>query len=257
MMTIWFSDRVLKWVPPVAVVVIFILQFWPWVGVYPGGVPAVTQNAWQAGFAGATTDPDMASIYPGTREKDRKKSSEGRSESGEKDTKKSSESRSERTSREEVVEPNASWLTLLYLLPFFLVTLIVTLAVAVLPFLSVQLPPQVQQILPWRWAIVTGLNAVLLLFLGLQMVLSFDLESKADAWIKRQPIAQQDPADLKTPQKKERQAFIGERQQWIERTGILYLALLLHILATASAAIVYGVEKRGPTRPLPRLELMW
>ena len=56
------------------------------------------------------------------------------------------------------------------------------LAVAVLPFIKAPLPPQVQQLLPWRWAILAGLNALLLLFLGLQMVLSFGLESSVSNW---------------------------------------------------------------------------
>jgi hypothetical protein len=244
-LTIWFSERVLQWVPPVAVVLIFVLQLFPWVGVYPGGVPAFTQNAWQAAFGGGTPDPDMAGIYPGTREK-------------EKDTKKSSEGRSDKkSSKDDNPEPGASLLTLLYLLPFYLVTLFVTLFVAVLPFVKVQLPPQVHQLLPWRWAIVTGLNAILLLFLGLQAVLSFDLESKAREWVRNQPIAQEDPRSLKTPEVKQRQAFIGERDGWIQRTWALYFVVLLHILATVSAAIVYGNEKRGLAKPLPKLELLW
>src|SRR5262249_29947062 len=104
---------------------------------------------------------------------------------------------------------------------------------------------------------VTGLNAILLLFLGLQAVLSFDLESKAREWVRNQPIAQEDPRSLKTPEVKQRQAFIGERDGWIQRTWALYFVVLLHILATVSAAIVYGNEKRGLTKPLPKLELLW
>jgi hypothetical protein len=244
-LTIWFSDRVLKWVPPIAVLLIFVLQFLPWVGVYPGGVPAITQNAWQAGFSGATVDNDMKDLYPVISEEDVKKSSESRSE------------KSSRSHVEVPTKPGVSVLTLFYLLPFFLVTLIVTLAVGVLPFIKTPLPPQVGQLLPWRWVIVAGLNALLLLFLGLQLLLNFDVESKADAWIHNQPQANKDVSKLGTLEVKQRDAFIGERETWIQRTIWLRLAVLLHILATAAAAIVYGIEKRGPSKPLPRLELMW
>jgi hypothetical protein len=247
-LSIRFSDKVLQWVPPVTVVLIFVCQiFFAWVGVYPGGVPAVTQNAWQAGFGSVTTDADMSSQFKVI---------------GEEDAKKDSETRSEKAKSKEVAAkpPGMSVPTFFYLL-FFVVTFFVTLAVAVLPFVKVPLPPWAQQLLPWRWIIVAGLNAVLLLFLGLQLVFGFDLESKADswiqAWVQTQPEGQKSPDSLKTHEKKQLAFLIGEREAWIQRTNSLRLVVLLHLLALASAAMVYGIEKRGPSKPLPRLELMW
>jgi hypothetical protein len=243
-LTIWFSDRVLKWVPPAALVLIFVFQMPAWVGVYPGGVPAITQNAWQAGFSGGSPDNDMKKYYPVISDEDVKKSGEGSSKSA--------------RSADVVTKPGVSLLTLFYLL-FFLVTLIVTLAVAALPFVKMPLPPQVQQLVPWRWVIVAGLNAVLLLFLCLQLApgVNFDLESKAYNWINNQPEYNKDTSKLTSQQYKEREEFIGEHEAWVQRTVWLRLVVLLHFLATISAAIVYGIEKRGPSKPLPRLELMW
>ncbi len=242
-LTIWFSERVLQGVPPIAVLLIFVFQFFPWVGVYPGGVPAVWQSAWQAGFGGYSEDIDMTGpkgVYPVRSEED---------------VRKSNESRAETAPKQVVTKPGVSLLTLFYLLPFFLITLIVTLAVAVLPFVKVQLPPQVQQLLPWRWVIVAGLNALVLLFLLLQCGFSFDVESKAKDWIANQPEVKKTPEDNK--EKKQQMVFIGEREEWIQRTMWLRLVVLLHILATLSAAMVYGIEKRGTSKPLPRLEVMW
>ncbi len=242
-MTIWFSERVLQWVPPAAVVLIFIFQFFPWVGVYPGGVPAVWQSAWQAGFGGYSEDIDLTGprgVYPVRSEEDVRKSEESRGKDAPKPV---------------VTKPGVSLLTLFYLLPFFLVTLIVTLAVAALPHVKVQLPPQVQQMVPWRWVIVAGLNALVLLFLVLQCGFSFDVESKAKEWIANQPETKKTPEN--NMEKKQQMVYVGEREEWIQRTSWLRLTVLLHILATLSAAMVYGIEKRGQTKPLPRLEVMW
>src|SRR3989442_1506053 len=51
--------------------------------------------------------------------------------------------------------PGVSVLLIFYLL-FFIATLLATVAVVVLPFVQMQLPPQVQQLLPWKWAIVAA-----------------------------------------------------------------------------------------------------
>ncbi len=225
--------------PPVAIVLIFILQFFTWVGVYPGNVAAVTQNAWQAAFGGYTEDKDMKGIYEVKTEEEGKKTSETKD-----------------ASKEVSNKPGWSLLTLFYLIPFFLATLLVTLAVAGLPYINnVPLPAQVQMLLPWRWAIVAGLNALLLLFIGLQLLSNFDLERKAKTWIENRPEITKVPADTK--QEKLHEYELGRNLAWLQRTFWFRLVVLLHILATASAAMVYWIEKRGPSRPLPKIELMW
>ncbi len=235
-LAIVFDDKILRWVPPVALVLVFVLQFFSWVGVYPGGVPAVTQTAWGAAFGGYTAVRDLTTgpkdTYPLISDSDAKKG-------------------------ETSNEPGVSWLTLFYLLPFFLITLVVTLAVAALPFLkAVRLPPQVQQLLPWQWAIVAVLNAVCLLFLALQLVLNFSIESKAKAWIDTQPtvVVKKDASSKEVLQA---DVARGMMLDWLERRAWLWLVLVLHVLATAAAALVYVIEKRGPSHPLPRLELQW
>jgi hypothetical protein len=239
--TIWFSDKVLQWVPPVALVLVFILQFFTWVEVAPGGVPAVWQNAWQAAFGSSTQDRDMSDIFPILKASEVKKINESR----------------EDKNKEVVTEPSASWLTLFYLFPFFLVTLVATLAVAALPFVKVQLPPQVQQLMPWRWLILTGLNVLMLIFLGMQLFLNFDLESRAKEWIDNQPSVKNRDELKENKQIKKADMQRGEMLEWLQRTTWFRLVVLLHILATLAAALVYWVEKRGPAKPLPRIDLMW
>ena len=44
------NEKILQWVTPAALLLVFILQFFPWIGVYAGSVPLTTQGAWGAAF---------------------------------------------------------------------------------------------------------------------------------------------------------------------------------------------------------------
>ncbi len=48
------SPRVLPWIAVAALVIVFVLSFFSWVGYYPGGYVVVTQNAWQAAFGSSS-----------------------------------------------------------------------------------------------------------------------------------------------------------------------------------------------------------
>ena len=144
-----------------------------------------------------------------------------------------------------------------------LLTLIVSIAVAVLPFVHVQLPPAVANLLPWKWCILALLNAILLLFLVFQLLLNFGIESsvkeaaqvKADNIVRRKsPVDARDKAAaLNTPDQKTFEALKGVFTDYLGRTIWLKLALVLHILATAAAATVYWMEKRG----VDHMQLEW
>src|SRR5262249_30217679 len=136
------NDKILQWVTPAALGLIFILQFFPWIGVYAGNVPLTTQGAWGAAF-GSFTKPKEShdGFFPALRWTD--EDLEKRNKEGVRDPR-----------------PGVSLLLLFYVL-FFLPSLLITVAVAILPFIKIPFPPPVEQILPWRWAIVAGLNAVL------------------------------------------------------------------------------------------------
>ena len=77
--TIWFSPKYLQYVAPVALFLVFILTFFSWVGVYPGGVADATQNMWQAAFGGFSIEPDVKFVvdpFPKYADKNGEKSSE-------------------------------------------------------------------------------------------------------------------------------------------------------------------------------------
>jgi hypothetical protein len=213
-------------------VLVFILLFFPWVGLYPGGVFSVSQTAWGTAFGGYTVDPDIKPEWaPKAKDKDKDKDK--------KDAKKE--------------EPGASVLMIFYLLLFFPV-LIVTLGSLVLTFKQFKLPPGLAVLVPWRWGIVAGLILILFLFLGLQLLLGFSLESKTKEAIK----SQIDPEKVEgTKAKKLAEMARGSALEAIQRTFWLNLVVVLHILAILAAALVFWIGKRGEQRPLPKLELMW
>jgi hypothetical protein len=231
--TIWFSPKVLPWVAPVCVLLVFILQFFPWVGLYQGGVPALTQSAWGAGFAGYTPDPHMESFYI-SREVSLEKALNAK--------------------EKENALPGASVLTIFYLL-LFIPTFLLTIASLVVDLVPMKLPPAMQKILPWRWGIVAAANLVVFLFLALQLMMGFSLDSQYKEWVEKNVG--------KIPEKKTTEvvehaaAAKGVALQALTHTFWLHLAVLLHLAAIVGAALAYGVERRGKDRPLPRLELMW
>jgi hypothetical protein len=240
------SREILQWIAIAAVVLLFVLTFFPWVGVYPGGVRVVTQSAWGAAFGSESEpDPDMKATFAIVPEAEIKASNESRSQAL------------------KVAEPKANLLLIFYLLPFLLVTLLVSIAVAVLPFVHVQLPPAVANLLPWKWGILAVLNAVLLLFLALQLLLNFGIESsvKEAGQVKAESIVRgRKPSDgkektavLNTQEQKTFDALKGIYSDWLGRTIWLKLVLVLHIIATAAAAMMYWMEKRG----VNHLQLEW
>ncbi len=222
-LTTWFSPRVLPWIAPVCLLLVFFLLFFNWVGVYPGGEPAVTQNAWQAAFGLDTVDGDLKKYA--TFLEDNK------------------------------YKPGASVLTIFYLLLFFPV-LAVTIASVIITMIHVKLPPGVEKLLPWRWGIVAAANLILFLFLGLQVLIGFSLDSRYGEWTDQQ--VKSDSKETKTTQqKKEGDAERGELLERLTHTIWLRLVIVLHLVAIVCAALMFWISQRGTHRPLPKLELMW
>jgi hypothetical protein len=220
---IWFSPHVLQWVAPVSVILIFFLQLLPsWVGLYPGGFPAATQNAWAAAFNVLTPDKDITLPW----------------------------------SKDEAKEPGFNVLLIFYLL-LFLPNLVVTIGALVVTRVPLKLPPAVQQLLPWRWGIVAAANLIVFFFLALQLLPylgGFSLETK----VAKEAHAQF-PADKAKNTMEEKTAEVGRGTMIdsVQRTNWLRLAVLLHLLAILSAAMMFWLGQRGEHRPLPRLELLW
>lgn len=226
--TVWLSPKVLQWVPSAALVLVFVFQFLPWVGLYPGGVPGVTQSAWGAAFGACTQDHDLDTVLPSM-------------EKGEKP--------------EDNSIPGASALTIFYLLLFF-PSLVVTVAVLVhdMGLIRAKLPPQVDRLLPWRWGIVGLVNLALLFLLALQLLFGFSLDSRYGAWVDQKVQAKE---AKKTDEIKLADVTRGRLLEELTHTVWLKLVIVLHVLATVAAVLMYLLLQRSQSRPLPRMELLW
>jgi hypothetical protein len=223
-LSVSLSPIVLPWIAPVCLVLVFFLQFFDWDGLYPGGEPAVTGNAWRAGFGAYSVDGDLKN-YVNFGEDDKYK-------------------------------PGASVLTIFYLL-LFIPALIVTIASVVVDMVPInKLPPQVNNLLPWRWGIVAAANLILFLILALQLLLGFSLDSRYREWVDNETKleAKSNPT---TQERKTAEARRGELLGRLRHTTALRLVVLLHLIAVVSSAFLFWMDRRGTHRPLPKLELRW
>lgn len=217
------NPTVLPWLAPVCLLLVFFLQFFTWLGLYPGGVASVTQNAWQAAFGSYSMDPNLP--HPAISKENKE------------------------------TEPHVSVLTLFYLI-LFIPILLITIAGIVLPLLPVKLPPGVERFWPWRWGIIAAANLILFLFLFLQLLLGFSLESRYADWVDKQvKTDSKESKDL--PHQMREDSERGKYLQDLYRTIWLKLAVFLHLLAILGAAMMYWIDRRGAARPLPQLELRW
>lgn len=224
-LTASLSPRVLPWIAPACLLLVFVLQIFPsWVGIYPGGVEAMSGNAWAAAFGRYTPDNDLQKVVPYIVD--------------------------------DKSNPGWSILTFFYLLPLFFLVLAVTIASVVLPMTHLKLPPQVDKLMPWRWGIVAALNLMLFLFLGLQVLLGFSLDSSYRDWVDRKMKneAKENPT---TDERKTADAHRGELLDMLRHTFWLRLVVLLHLVAIISSALMFWINQRGTHRPLPKLELRW
>jgi hypothetical protein len=217
------STRVVPWIAPACLLLVFFLQFFDWDGLYVGGEPAETGNAWYAAFGAYTVDGDLKSHV--------------------------------RFSEDDNYKPGVSVLTIFYLLLFF-PALVVTVASVVITMVPYKLPPQVDNLLPWRWGIVAAVNLFLFLFLALQLLVGFSLDTRYRDWVDKET-----KRDAKSnPTTQERKLADAERGELLERlrhTFWLRLVVLLHVTAIVSSALMFWMDRRGSHRPRPKLELRW
>jgi hypothetical protein len=181
--TIWISPRVVPWVAPVALMLIFVLLFSTWID-WPGNSEG-SQSGWGTGFG-----------------------------------------------------KHFSVLGLFYIL-LFLLTLVLALACLIVPRLQMALPPALQQLWPWRSAFVLGLVCLAYVFLVLEVLVGFGLESSTKSEIAAVS------ANLGTP------VYYA-----LHRTFWLRLAVLAHTLALVGAALDFWLILRK-NRPLPRIDISW
>jgi hypothetical protein len=224
------SPEVTQWIAPAALALSLILTVFPWNGVFPGGHSAYTQTAWGALFGGHSFDPVADKVLKFENP------SEGQKPLG------------------RLVHSN--WLMLFYL-PLLMAGAALAVASALLPRLKVQLPPQAEQLVPWRMAAVAGAALVLTGLLALEMIHGFGLENAIvedfDARLQAERDAAKTPEEITTFEIKRAISLDGLN---IRQTTAVQLVLLLNILAVFGAAITFLLHRRSHL-PWPRAEFVW
>jgi hypothetical protein len=131
--------------------------------------------------------------------------------------------------------------------------------VALLPRLQSQfkMPPGLNAVLPWRWLIVTGITFVPLLFLFLQILTPFSLETRTRDMVERKFAKERVGISSIDAQWVDMQEAQELAEHGLQRTTYMRLSFLLLVVAAVGAAMAHWMEHRGHDRPPPRLEILW
>ncbi len=227
------NPKVVAWTAPAAMVLVFLLTFFPWVGMYPGGEQVAKQNGWQAAFGGHTVDR----VYEGLASWERLREGEG---------------------EQRVAKVPASGVLIVFVL-VLIVAVVATVGACVVESdpRRFQLPPALSLLWPRRHFLVSGLALLLFLLLVLELLKGFPIENKTAAVVDRVFAAQR--AEIKSDDGQRRKALQeGETLSAynLQRTTWLRLTVLLLLVAVVASLLDYWLQRRG-NRPLPRVDWMW
>jgi hypothetical protein len=220
--------ELIVWMAPAFLLIAVFLTFFSWNGAYPGGYDVYTQGPWLALIGSYSTDPVGEKVFKLD------------SQEGDESLKK---------------KVGSNLLMLPYLLLLGLTT-VLAIAFTVLPKLAIQLPPPVQNFLPWRMGVIAALGVLLVLIIGIQSLRGFSLEN---ALLTPDKAARESREKATTPEeiKKfeiEYESAIGK--YGIRRTSALRLTMLCHIIVVLGSGLALAIARRGD-RPAPRIEIMW
>ncbi len=213
-----------KWLIPICFTILYILSFFKWVGLYPGGYAAYTQNAWQALFADMKVDPVSEKYLQLEASLDERL-------------------------------PN-SWWMLPYLI-LLLVALLLAWSEPLLRGLDRRFPPIIEKIFTFRLAILGVCAGFALFFLLIQSLASFGVEralqNKVNASFHKEREAARTPEDI---QKVEMEMASSLGGYHLGRTYYLSLVYIFHFIAMAAIASDMLLTYRHD-QPPPRIGVMW
>jgi hypothetical protein len=233
----WISPRYLQFVPLALLLLVFLLTFFPWVGVYMGGYGIDTQNAWQAAFASVSTSSDLEDMsWLKPRE-------EGKGPKG-------------AFTRPPGIEVGVSVLTIFYLLGLFAILFFVVAAIA-LDFTGKFVPPQVEKFTRWRWVAVAVVALLSFFVLLLQDVIPFSLESRAADAVDKEFRKDDSGGSAASAIDRKHQTVIRNfLVQFVSRTAWYRWAFWLHFWALVFCVVVMLANLRYPA-PCPRVDVWW
>jgi hypothetical protein len=226
-----FSPEIVQWAAPVCLGLAVLLTFFSWNGAYPGGHAVYTQGPWRALFGHIGIDPvgeKVLHMNPG-------KPAEGK------------------TRLEDDVHMN--WLMFLYL-PLLIATFALSVFFTLLPKLSIQIPPNLRQIEPWRMLVIAGLSLFLTALVGLQCFRGFGLENALRESVKADGKEQLDNPSDEDIQKNEIIEGQALGSLGVRYTTALDFTIWLQSLAAVGAAATFVMNRRTD-RPAPRVEFRW
>jgi hypothetical protein len=213
----------IEWLPLSFLALTFLLTFASWVGMYPAGYSAYSQNAWQALFADFSTDPVSNEVFE----------------------------------QEENLEKHirSNWMMLFYLL-----TLIASLALAagiqILPRVVWMLPKWAEAFWPYRIIALTCLIGLGVLLLLIQLSVGFGLESALSAVIAEKLP---DTSEARTPEQIQKveitQAAVLNAFE-LRRTVWLSWVVLFQFLALFAVGLELLLRRRVE-KPPPRVAVIW
>jgi hypothetical protein len=214
------DTRVVPWIAPACLLLVFVLLWFPWVGQYQASIPVNIQTGWGTMLGSSTVHELWAH------------------------------------SNEYTAPTDFSLMNGLMLL-FFLALLLalpLSIAAAVLPMVQVSLPPQVEQFKHFRWALVAIVILGAFLLLTLQLVMHFSIETQVRDRIAKDFQGKLE-GDQMTADKLKYAADITKAG--LQRTSYLRLAWYLCVLAVLAALLQFWLDRRGPAAPPPRFDLRW
>lgn len=233
------NPRLIAWLAPLCLIFIFILLFFPWDGMYPGGVGVVTQTGWQAAFGSTSVDEKWRGYA--TREQYWKNIY------------------GDDKAVEALLSPGVSVLMIFFILLLFPTLLAALVSVAISrKLLPIEVPAGLAGIWPLRSLLVGGLALLMLVLLMLALASGLPLEQKAVEQVKASVAAVRDTAptaEKNDPVRWEIDQGVRLGGYSLRTTAWLGLVLVLNILAVLGAAADFWIERRG-TQPFPRLELI-
>jgi hypothetical protein len=218
------SRKVCEWLVPACLTLIFLLTFFKWVGLYPAGYAAYTQNAWQALFGSMSVDPvSEKSLHLEKDFDERLRAS-------------------------------------MWLLPYLI---LVTFAFAltwgdrVVKILNLKMPGVVAGIWKMRPALLSACAGLTIFFIIAQTVAGFGLEkavtSKIEANFKEERDAAKTPEEI---QKVEMDMARVKGSYHVRDTIWLTFTIILHFVALAAIIGETMLIHRGQ-KPPPRVGVMW
>jgi hypothetical protein len=218
------NPNVCEWTVLAAFLVALILSFFNWVGSYPAGYAAYTQNAWQALFADFSVDPvseKVMNLEAGIAERLR-----------------------------------SSWWMLPYLV-FLLLGVVAAWSNAWKKLSRRPLPALVERYWKYRPAIVAGCAGATLFCVLAQMAIGYGLPRALESRVEGQYAEERRQA--KTPeeiQQVEMKMAMEQGGYRLRTTTWLTLTVIAHILAALAIVGETLLIQRG-AKPPPRVGVMW